>query len=259
MRYIYVILTVLILSSACNAQSSPNVPQSATLPASPNTPPVVQPQPQYSVLTNWLLVGANILLAIATVGLAFATIYLAYATNKLEKTAEMQFLGSMAVAFQNEWHDKEQWSMRNHLYSGEFENVFNNAIAQIYKGSITYLNIEELKDSGNFKKDIKIKKDREELRDAFKKSLNNLSIHTLVKGQAFTPHEALNRVMLSMDRLVFLKKYEFFYDDFISKYIYTLAKTRKYLEPYIIIEQHLRPEPGFKKDLLDLLSLLGKQ
>ena len=43
MRYIYVILTVLILSSACNAQSSPNAPPAATLPASPNTPPVTQP------------------------------------------------------------------------------------------------------------------------------------------------------------------------------------------------------------------------
>jgi tetratricopeptide (TPR) repeat protein len=45
MRYIYVILTVLILSLACNAESSPNTPPSATLPASPNTPAVVQPTP----------------------------------------------------------------------------------------------------------------------------------------------------------------------------------------------------------------------
>jgi hypothetical protein len=42
MRYIYVLLTVLILSSACNAQSSPNVPPSATLPVSPNTHPAAQ-------------------------------------------------------------------------------------------------------------------------------------------------------------------------------------------------------------------------
>lgn len=45
MRYIYVILTVLVLSPACNAQSSPNTPgqiPAATLPASPNTPPVAQ-------------------------------------------------------------------------------------------------------------------------------------------------------------------------------------------------------------------------
>lgn len=46
MRYIYVILTVLILSSVCNAESSPNTPPLATLPASPNTPAVVQPKPQ---------------------------------------------------------------------------------------------------------------------------------------------------------------------------------------------------------------------
>ncbi|MCJ7778440.1 MAG: tetratricopeptide repeat protein [Sedimentisphaerales bacterium] len=48
MRYIYVILTVLVLSSACKSQSSPNTPAqipSATLPASPNTPTVVQPTP----------------------------------------------------------------------------------------------------------------------------------------------------------------------------------------------------------------------
>jgi hypothetical protein len=42
MRYIYVILTVLILSSACNAESSPNAPPAAMLPASPNTHPVAQ-------------------------------------------------------------------------------------------------------------------------------------------------------------------------------------------------------------------------
>jgi tetratricopeptide (TPR) repeat protein len=43
MRHIYIILTVLILSSACNAESSPNAPPATTLPASPNTPPVAQP------------------------------------------------------------------------------------------------------------------------------------------------------------------------------------------------------------------------
>ena len=42
MRYIYVILTVLILSLACNAQSSPNAPPAITLLASPNTSPVAQ-------------------------------------------------------------------------------------------------------------------------------------------------------------------------------------------------------------------------
>ena len=41
MRYVYVILTVLILSSVCNAESSPNAPPSATLPTSPNTPPAI--------------------------------------------------------------------------------------------------------------------------------------------------------------------------------------------------------------------------
>jgi len=46
MRYIYVLLMVLILSSACNAQSSPNTPPPATLPATPNTPTVVQPAAQ---------------------------------------------------------------------------------------------------------------------------------------------------------------------------------------------------------------------
>jgi tetratricopeptide (TPR) repeat protein len=49
MRYIYVILTVLILSSVCNAESSPNTPPVATLPASPNTaltqPPLLQTLP----------------------------------------------------------------------------------------------------------------------------------------------------------------------------------------------------------------------
>jgi tetratricopeptide (TPR) repeat protein len=45
MRYIYVILTVLILSSVCNAESSPNAPPAITLPASPNTPTVAQPTP----------------------------------------------------------------------------------------------------------------------------------------------------------------------------------------------------------------------
>ena len=42
MRYIYVILTVLILSSAYNAESSPNAPPAGTLPASPNTHPAAQ-------------------------------------------------------------------------------------------------------------------------------------------------------------------------------------------------------------------------
>ena len=45
MRYIYVILTALILSSACNAESSPNTPPAVALPASPNTPPAAQPTP----------------------------------------------------------------------------------------------------------------------------------------------------------------------------------------------------------------------
>jgi len=43
MRYIYVILTVLILSSVCNAETSPNAPPATTLPASPNMPAVQQP------------------------------------------------------------------------------------------------------------------------------------------------------------------------------------------------------------------------
>jgi hypothetical protein len=42
MRYIYVILTVLILSSACNAKPFQNAPPPPTLPASPNTHPVAQ-------------------------------------------------------------------------------------------------------------------------------------------------------------------------------------------------------------------------
>jgi tetratricopeptide (TPR) repeat protein len=48
MRYIYVILAVLIISSACKSQSSPNMPSepaAVTLPASPNTPAVVEPTP----------------------------------------------------------------------------------------------------------------------------------------------------------------------------------------------------------------------
>jgi tetratricopeptide (TPR) repeat protein len=55
MRYFTVVLAVCIFSAVCKSQSSPNMPPQlpiATLPASPNTPPVAQPPVQQPTVLN---------------------------------------------------------------------------------------------------------------------------------------------------------------------------------------------------------------
>jgi hypothetical protein len=51
MRYLYIIMTILLLSSNGYAQTSPNVPQSTTPAVSPNTVPV-QPNLQQTPSTS---------------------------------------------------------------------------------------------------------------------------------------------------------------------------------------------------------------
>jgi len=195
----------------------------------------------FQSIVTWFSDAAN-QLTIATFLLVVVTFLLVCATKSLNKTAKMQFLGSMAAAFQDDWNST--WSMRFYLHSDSFENDINNAISRIYKTGITYKDIASLSNKNNL-----ISSNKHQLRNAF-----NTSLNSLVGGMPFTPFEALNRVMLCLDRILILKDDDFFYSNFMVKYKPPVKNLKPFLEGYIVIEQTLRDDPHFKEDLLNFLN-----
>ena len=207
----------------------------------------------FETAMHWLNNLSNFFLAIATVLLVVVTYY-------LKKATDLQYIASMTVAFQNEWHSRIASSMRDFLHSNNFKNLFNNAITEAFGKEIDYNKINKLLDRAEL---IGNDKDSERL-SKFETPLRKYIYENPVKpGESlFTAYEAIYQVLLSFDRLALLRDEPKLMKKFIIKYKPPIRDLSTILQAFIAIRILLREDKmmkNYKKDYMFLLYKLKLQ
>jgi hypothetical protein len=175
------------------------------------------------------------------------------------RATQLQFVASMAVGFQNEWHNPRAVLMRDYLHSAELQGVLNNAIKEAYGTPIPYTYIPRLLD-------------RTELKGSDTDQLRLEKFDTYLKGDKakykdpcdpsktlFVAYQALYEVLLSFDRLAVVRDQRFMMKKWIKRYKPPIRDLAPVLQAFIAVRSLLRPPDlrNYKKDYMFLLGKLG--
>lgn len=218
----------------------------------------------------FLMDNPNMGTFLATVMLTVVTGFLVWVTLLLRRTTALQYVSSLAVAFQDEWHSTRAILMREYLHSEEFTKVFEDAIKDAYGNNIDYrrendhgrnvgigdlLKRENLTSSnanqGQLTDDDRLKKFHQRLQ----KSIYFDPVNPTVP--LFTAYQALYEVLLSFDRLAVLQDAPGT-ERFIVKFRPPVRDLALVLQAFVAVRLLLREKgsKNYKKDYMLLLYSL---
>ena len=198
---------------------------------------------------SWISHLSNLLIAAATVAVAFLTYF-------VRKATQLQFVASMTMAFQNEWHSSRATLMRDYLHSKNFEDLLNSAIEEAYGTRIEYNDIPSLLQRSELKGSPT---DSERLQK-FETILRQTKYQDPVNPSKslFSAYQAIYEVLLSFDRLAVVRDEPLMMERCIIRYKPPIRDLAPMLQAFIAVRILLRPQnlKNYKKDYMHLLAFL---
>jgi hypothetical protein len=183
---------------------------------------------------------------------AAATVVLARLTRALQRATQMQFVASMTVAFQNEWHSPRATRMRGYLHSGHLHDALNKAIESAYSMQIPYADTSALLTESS-------------LQGTTPHADRLTTFEDVLKSTSATPNlpdttafDALYEVLLSFDRIAVIRDVPLMIEQCISRYRPPIKALAPVLLAFIAVRRLLKADNKYKRDYIDMLVLLGK-
>ncbi len=187
---------------------------------------------------------------------AAATIAYACITYYIRKAGQLQYVASIMVAFQNEWHNPRAALMRDYLHSKEYEEVMNTAIERAYATKIDYKKIGRLLERSELKSSDTDQERLEKFESYLKekKYMNPLDPNKPL----FSAYQAVYEVLLSFDRLAVVRDEPFMMEKCIGRYKPPIRDLSPVIQAFIAVRIELREShrKNYKKEYMHLLAML---
>lgn len=199
---------------------------------------------------------STIVTAAATVFTALATLALAALTYVVWRATQMQFVASMTVAFQDEWHSPHASHVREYVHSPQLHDALDKAINLAYGKSIAYTNVSDLLNRNSLRG---TRPDAARLKQ-FEDELKGTRVVPSSHGPAsFTAFDALYEVLLSFDRIAVIRDAPLMMKRCILRYKPPIKALAPVLLAFIAVRRLLRTSETYKNDYIDMLVLLDKE